>query len=66
MTCYHFPSAKGRDEFVMLVEEPRAGLSHGPERYVAEGLCSPTNLPGLFLCGEDLTLGGMEGAIQGG
>lgn len=51
----------------MLAEEPRTGLSHGPERYKAEGLRSPTNIPGLFLCGEDLTLGaGMEGAVQGG
>ncbi|CAM9566654.1 unnamed protein product, partial [Sphacelaria rigidula] len=45
----------------------RTGLSHGPERYSAEGLRAPTNLKGLFLCGEDLTLGaGLEGSIQGG
>lgn len=57
---------QGRDEFVMLAEEPRVGLSHGPERYLAQGVRAPTKLPGLFLAGQDLTIAGMEGAVMGG
>eukprot|EP00752_Nemacystus_decipiens_P002499 g2348.t1 len=61
-----FPQTEGRDEFVMLAEQPRAGLSDGPERYLAKGVRSPTKLPGFFLAGEDLTISGMEGGVMGG
>lgn len=63
LTIWHKQS---RDEFMMLVEEPRVGLSHCPERFKAQGLRAPTPVPGLFLAGQDLTIGGMEGAMQGG
>ncbi|CAM9519244.1 unnamed protein product [Laminaria digitata] len=61
-----FPLTEGRDEFVMLAEEPRVGLSDGPERYLATGVRAPTKIPGFFLAGEDLTISGMEGAVMGG
>ncbi|CAM9371186.1 unnamed protein product [Ectocarpus sp. 12 AP-2014] len=61
-----FPQTQGRDEFVMLAEQPRAGLSEGPERYLAKGVRAPTKVPGFFLAGEDLTISGMEGGVMGG
>lgn len=57
---------QGRDEFIMLAEQPRAGLSEGPERYLAKGVRAPTKVPGFFLAGEDLTISGMEGSVMGG
>lgn len=50
----------------MLAEQPRTGLSDGPERYLAKGVRAPTKLPGFFLAGEDLTISGMEGSVMGG
>lgn len=50
----------------MLAEQPRAGLSDGPERYLAKGVRAPTKLPGFFLAGEDLTISGVEGSVMGG
>lgn len=57
---------QGRDEFVMLAEQPRTGLSANPERYLAKGLRAPTKIKGFFLAGGDLTISGMEGSVMGG
>ena len=40
----------------------RAGLSHSPQRYAAEGIRPETLYPGLFMSGNDLTLDGFSGS----
>ena len=42
------------------------GLSHTPERYAAKGIRAESPYPGLYVGGEDLTLGdSFSGAIVG-
>ena len=60
-----FPQLEGKIACQEFRGPIRAGLSHTPQRYAAEGLRPDTNYPGLFISGSDLTVDGFSGEIVG-
>ena len=57
-----FPQLEGKIGSQELRGPVRAGLSHSPQRYAAEGIRPETLYPGLFMSGNDLTLDGFSGS----
>lgn len=61
-----FPQLEGRVEEQATFGPVRAGLSHTPARFAAQGLRPCTPIAGLYLAGKDLSIGSFAGGVQGG
>jgi all-trans-retinol 13,14-reductase len=74
----HVPAARGRvlhaelstplstRHFANYASGEIYGLAHTPERFAARWLQPRTPVPGLFLTGQDASVGGVMGAVSGG